>query len=171
MTFDSFKRKVEKHGLQAVEASKHWTIKGGPRIVRVYNRLSGISFDVRGSGIWAKFGVTTDDAIRAALTATPEQPPRSRSNRSKGRHRKWLPKLFLYADHCWYCGRTLTTRTATIDHIIPKSKGGKDDFGNLRLACASCNSTRGSSDDIEFRKLRRAMMANRLLAHSPLPPS
>lgn len=30
----------------------------------------------------------------------------------------------------------------TIDHIIPKSKGGTDDPENLRLACGSCNAAK-----------------------------
>lgn len=35
----------------------------------------------------------------------------------------------------------------TRDHIIPKSKGGKDVIANLRPGCESCNSTRGSIMD------------------------
>lgn len=32
---------------------------------------------------------------------------------------------------------------ATLDHIVPRSKGGSDDFDNLRLAHRWCNSVRG----------------------------
>ena len=35
-------------------------------------------------------------------------------------------------------------RSATLDHVIPKSKGGMDVMGNLRLACYGCNSARGN---------------------------
>jgi 5-methylcytosine-specific restriction endonuclease McrA len=35
-------------------------------------------------------------------------------------------------------------RGATIDHIIPRSKGGSDDLSNLRLACWECNRRRGN---------------------------
>ena len=35
----------------------------------------------------------------------------------------------------------------TIDHIIPKSKGGKDHISNLRPMCYECNRKRGSKDD------------------------
>lgn len=34
----------------------------------------------------------------------------------------------------------------TKDHIIPKSKGGKNQLSNYRTACAVCNSTRGNKD-------------------------
>ena len=31
----------------------------------------------------------------------------------------------------------------TLDHIVPRSKGGAHDVDNLRVTCMSCNSTRG----------------------------
>lgn len=34
-------------------------------------------------------------------------------------------------------------RMLTLDHVIPRSKGGTHDADNLRVACASCNSRRG----------------------------
>lgn len=27
----------------------------------------------------------------------------------------------------------------TIDHILPKSKGGTDDYNNLTISCIACN--------------------------------
>lgn len=35
----------------------------------------------------------------------------------------------------------------TQDHIIPKSKGGKDHLNNLRTMCSSCNCKRGNNID------------------------
>lgn len=42
-------------------------------------------------------------------------------------------------DHgrCQYCG---TTKDLTIDHVIPRSKGGKSTWTNLVTACKRCNS-------------------------------
>lgn len=31
----------------------------------------------------------------------------------------------------------------TVDHIVPRSKGGKDVLENLRLCCRGCNARRG----------------------------
>lgn len=42
---------------------------------------------------------------------------------------------------CQYCG---STRSLTIDHLIPKCKGGEDSWTNLTLACAVCNTRKGS---------------------------
>lgn len=37
---------------------------------------------------------------------------------------------------CQYCGR----RGDTIDHIVPRSKGGPHEWENVALACSRCNS-------------------------------
>jgi 5-methylcytosine-specific restriction endonuclease McrA len=37
---------------------------------------------------------------------------------------------------CQYCG---ATRKLTIDHVLPKSKGGQDTWQNLVVACSRCN--------------------------------
>lgn len=35
---------------------------------------------------------------------------------------------------------------ATVEHIIPKSKGGTNHRSNLMMSCYKCNSTRGAMD-------------------------
>ena len=42
---------------------------------------------------------------------------------------------------CFYCGET---PAGTIDHVIPTSRGGKDEPFNLVAACTSCNSSKGA---------------------------
>lgn len=44
-------------------------------------------------------------------------------------------------------------RVATIDHIIPVSKGGPDILANVKLACHSCNARRSNNVTIEVLKL------------------
>ena len=41
---------------------------------------------------------------------------------------------------CTYCG---SKRNLTIDHIIPKSKGGQNTWMNLVTCCSSCNRLKG----------------------------
>jgi hypothetical protein len=41
---------------------------------------------------------------------------------------------------CAYCGGTATT----IDHVHPKSKGGKNDWLNVVAACQPCNHRKGN---------------------------
>jgi len=48
-------------------------------------------------------------------------------------------------DHrtCQYCGRT--DGRMTVDHIVPKSQGGRDTWENLVCACPACNNRKGDS--------------------------
>lgn len=45
---------------------------------------------------------------------------------------------------CQYCG--IKNSELTIDHIIPKVKGGKDNWENLVTACHKCNNKKGDQD-------------------------
>lgn len=40
---------------------------------------------------------------------------------------------------CAYCGRELSKKEATLDHIIPRSRGGKTEWKNVALSCKRCN--------------------------------
>lgn len=48
----------------------------------------------------------------------------------------------LRRDHhsCQYCG---STKHLTLDHVIPKSKGGGHSWDNVVTACSHCNSRKG----------------------------
>lgn len=37
-----------------------------------------------------------------------------------------------------------TGRATTADHVVPRSRGGTSDMGNLVAACRHCNSVKGS---------------------------
>lgn len=41
---------------------------------------------------------------------------------------------------CQYCG---TNKELTLDHLIPKAKGGETSWSNLVTACKQCNSKKG----------------------------
>lgn len=44
---------------------------------------------------------------------------------------------------CQYCGLKLVLLKATIDHVIPKSRGGRKNWENAVTACKPCNSRKG----------------------------
>ena len=46
---------------------------------------------------------------------------------------------------CDYCDEQLDNSTATIDHIIPKFKGGHNIKSNMCCCCSSCNREKGST--------------------------
>lgn len=45
---------------------------------------------------------------------------------------------------CQYCGRPLKSHEITLDHIIPKSRGGESNWENLAACCPGCNVRKGS---------------------------
>jgi hypothetical protein len=47
---------------------------------------------------------------------------------------------------CFYCGAQLSWDSKTVDHVIPRSKGGSHRAWNLVLSCLSCNQAKGNSD-------------------------
>jgi len=65
--------------------------------------------------------------------------------RRKSRQRRSV--IEKYAGRCYLCGvetevdvtAAASPRYATIDHIIPLSKGGEDVADNRALACRACN--------------------------------
>ena len=71
------------------------------------------------------------------------------------RQAPWSRKSVLVRDNykCIYCGaepgdmlhgKLLTRSSMTVDHILPKSRGGKDTWTNTACACPRCNHRKGS---------------------------
>jgi 5-methylcytosine-specific restriction endonuclease McrA len=63
---------------------------------------------------------------------------------------------------CQYCG---SNKHLTIDHIFPRSRGGKDSWENLAIACAGCNSYKGN------RTPEEAGMRLRTTPKAPIHPA
>jgi 5-methylcytosine-specific restriction endonuclease McrA len=59
---------------------------------------------------------------------------------------------------CQYCG---TTKHLTLDHVIPKSKGGTHAWDNVVTACETCNSRKGD---------RTLLEVGLILKTKPKPP-
>ena len=63
-------------------------------------------------------------------------------------------KVFLRAkNRCENCGISKDEKALEVDHIIPRSKGGKDEFSNYQALCYTCNSQKSNKDDTHFRKI------------------
>ena len=78
--------------------------------------------------------------------------PPSRTDESMSVHQLRLPKAENYKHElygiqegrCAGCKYFLPFRNLTIDHILPRIKGGTDHRDNLQLLCQACNSTKGT---------------------------
>jgi len=57
------------------------------------------------------------------------------------KHAKWSKFNTKLRDNfkCQYCGKRFSERALTIDHVIPKSHGGKHGWLNSVTACKPCN--------------------------------
>jgi len=60
---------------------------------------------------------------------------------------------------CVYCG---SERHLTLDHVIPKSRGGKNDWNNLVTSCQKCNLKKADRTPEE---------AKMKMSHKPFAPS
>jgi 5-methylcytosine-specific restriction endonuclease McrA len=47
---------------------------------------------------------------------------------------------------CFVCGRHVDEVDATLEHVLPLSKGGTDAMSNLDISHAQCNHQRGAAD-------------------------
>lgn len=45
---------------------------------------------------------------------------------------------------CQFCGKKLTQKSVTIDHVIPKAQGGKNKWENTVASCKPCNNRKGN---------------------------
>ena len=54
-------------------------------------------------------------------------------------------KNILLRDPCQYCGRIFSPTELTLDHVIPKSRGGGSNWDNLVACCKRCNNRKGSA--------------------------
>lgn len=71
--------------------------------------------------------------------------------------RKNILKRDLYK--CAYCGRS--DLPLTIDHVIPRARGGEETWENLVTACVSCNNKKGD------RTLEEADLKLRIRPYKP----
>ena len=55
-------------------------------------------------------------------------------------------KNILLRDHscCQYCGKQFSPAELTLDHIVPRSRGGESTWDNLVACCKRCNHKKGS---------------------------
>jgi diadenosine tetraphosphate (Ap4A) HIT family hydrolase len=52
---------------------------------------------------------------------------------------------------CALCGTTKNERPLHVDHIKPRSMGGKTEYSNLQVLCSKCNLTKSNRDETDFR--------------------
>jgi 5-methylcytosine-specific restriction endonuclease McrA len=61
---------------------------------------------------------------------------------------------------CAYCG---SPQGVTLDHIVPRKKGGGMEVNNLVPSCPHCNGNKGSKDLSEWYPRQRSYSPERML--------
>ncbi len=55
---------------------------------------------------------------------------------------------------CQYCGIVLTSGELTLDHVLPRSRGGQSTWENLVACCHSCNRRKGNQLLHELKEMK-----------------
>jgi len=68
-------------------------------------------------------------------------------------------KNILLRDHscCQYCGKQFAPSELTLDHVVPRSRGGRSTWENLVACCYRCNNSKGdrTPEEAGFKLARR----------------
>ena len=76
-------------------------------------------------------------------------------------HRRKITRRAVFARDGWTCQYCGSRSNLTVDHVIPRSKGGPSSWENIVASCAPCNRRKGDMTPIQ---------ANMHPAHEPRAP-
>lgn len=75
---------------------------------------------------------------------------------------------------CYYCGKPLRYRQITLDHYLPRSRGGIEVIYNLVNCCKSCNKLKKNIVPKDFeeniiRLFKKAYLDGMIISRSDIP--
>lgn len=83
-----------------------------------------------------------------SVISTKEYIPLKNAGVNFSRHNVFVRDGFV----CQYCNNVHKARDLTLDHVLPKSKGGKLNWENAVTACKPCNHSKGNNERIVPKK-------------------
>lgn len=145
---EALRSATEIHGLQLKECEHgHFQIMGGGVLVNYWPASKKKSAYVAGERCSVgPMGVqdVIDLMLRKQmeLQKRREEEARNRSKVRRTNQRQVRLALLAEDPHCYYCRVRLTMDTATVEHLVPLSRGGTNHRSNKVLACKGCNHAR-----------------------------
>lgn len=143
---------AEPHGLTVLQRDDpgHFQILNGARLVNYYPSSKNRTAYIQGMAGSHKH-VTPEQVINLALRPAPIIRSKVGRRRSGKRYRKIKERLYARSNLCYRCGKVIENISeVTIDHIIPRSKGGLDHPNNYAISHGACNWRAGN--DMPERK-------------------
>ena len=53
------------------------------------------------------------------------------------------------SNRCQYCGKKFSTSELSLDHVVPRSRGGETSWENIVCSCVRCNVKKGGRTPVE----------------------
>lgn len=71
---------------------------------------------------------------------------------------------------CQYCSKTLSQHQITIDHVVPRERGGRTSYTNCVVACYACNNKKANRllEETNFKLLKPPMAPAAIPAFSSI---
>ncbi len=91
------------------------------------------------------------DAAPFLVSVSEEEIRREREKARRLRSSQWW-KRRCSLGICHYCGKKISPRFLTMDHIVPIVRGGKSTKGNVVPACKECNARKKHSLLMEWEE-------------------
>lgn len=145
------------NGYEVVRYRAYWKGSKGPVTHIVYAKESGLLTWMQGTqehyrafvgGMALLFNKAPESLPHVAAKPVRSGPSKSAVRRETLRVRD--------GDDCWFCGLPMGD-DCTIEHLVPKSKGGGNNLDNYALAHKACNAAAADKPLVEKIELRAKM--------------
>jgi 5-methylcytosine-specific restriction enzyme A len=142
-----------------------------------FSEKNGVSEDLRVSGIIFFFREHVLEKQRKKKRGRPDpfetgQPAgqeETRREKEKARHLRqtawWTRKMG--EGVCHYCRRKVGVKNLTMDHVIPLSRGGKSQKGNIVPSCKECNNRKKYFIPVEWEEYLKRLSVPETDPNSP----
>lgn len=113
-----------------------------PVSVITWRRAVSLVLARKKAEVITEYSVKESSVLNPAVVRLLVKSPDIYSTKKSRFQERFSKKNVLIRDNysCAYCTKKCTLKEATIDHVLPRSRGGKDTYTNCVTCCKKCNS-------------------------------